>query len=85
MEQEDYAQAKEHFDRSLKIYFAVNNQIEASRLLLNLGVVEQRQAHYDGAFSGFLVSTRNPAINIIASCRAGGFSSLADFRESSSS
>ena len=56
MEQEDYAQAKEHFDRSLKIYLAEKNQIEASKVLLNLGVIEQRQAHYDEALTQFRLS-----------------------------
>src|SRR5205807_8050677 len=35
MEQEDYAQAKENFDRSLKIYLSENNQSEAAKVFLN--------------------------------------------------
>jgi CHAT domain-containing protein/Tfp pilus assembly protein PilF len=56
MEQEDYSQARAHFDRSLKIYRADNNQREIARVLLNLGVIEQRQSNYDEALTRFRAS-----------------------------
>jgi tetratricopeptide (TPR) repeat protein len=49
MEQEDYEQAVAHYNQSLQIYSAQKNQLEAARVLLNLGVIEQRQKHYDAA------------------------------------
>src|SRR5205823_155365 len=53
LEQEDYRQSKEQFERSLKLYEVVKNQFEGSRVLLNLGVVEQRQAQFDEALVQF--------------------------------
>jgi CHAT domain-containing protein len=56
IEQEDYAQAKAQFDQSLTIYTGEKNQREASRILLNLGVIEQRQGHNDDALTNFKAS-----------------------------
>lgn len=72
MEQEDFAQAKAHFDRSLEIYLAENNPREAARVLLNLGVIEQRQNNYDEALGRFRLSlqaakaTQNTDVTIAA-------------------
>jgi CHAT domain-containing protein len=56
LEQEDYAQARAQFSESLTIYKAQNDQKEEARLLLNLGVVEQRSANYDEALRYFQLS-----------------------------
>ena len=56
LEQEDYAQARSQFSESLKIYKAQNDQKEEARVLLNLGVVEQRSANYDDALRYFQLS-----------------------------
>src|SRR5688572_2235647 len=53
MEQEDYAQADAQFHQTLKIYRAARNQKEESRVLLNLGVVQQRQGKDDEALALF--------------------------------
>lgn len=53
LEQEDYAQANAQFCESLKIYVAEKNQREEARVLLNLGVVDQRRANYDDALRYF--------------------------------
>src|ERR1700686_1247046 len=56
LEQEDYAQANAQFSDSLKIYVALKNQREEARVLLNLGVVEQRRANYEEALRYFRLS-----------------------------
>jgi CHAT domain-containing protein/Tfp pilus assembly protein PilF len=56
LEQEDYAQANTQFSDSLKIYLALKNQREEARVLLNLGVVEQRRANYEEALRYFRMS-----------------------------
>ena len=53
MEQEDYAQADAQFSESLKIYRSTKNQRDESRVLLNLGVVQQRQGNHDRALELF--------------------------------
>src|SRR5947207_13729085 len=53
MEQEDYSQASVQFEQSLKLYRSVKNQKEESRVLLNLGVVQQRQGKHDEALTLF--------------------------------
>src|SRR4029079_8744350 len=47
MEQEDYAQADAQFHQGLEIYRSAKNQRDESRVLLNLGVVQQRQGKHD--------------------------------------
>jgi tetratricopeptide (TPR) repeat protein len=59
LEQEDYAQASAQFGESLKIYEAENNQRERGRVLLNLGVVEQRRSNYEYALRCFGLSIEN--------------------------
>lgn len=49
LEQEDYAQANAQFSESLKIYVALKDHREEARVLLNLGVVDQRRANNDEA------------------------------------
>jgi CHAT domain-containing protein/uncharacterized protein HemY len=56
LEQEDYAQAHAQFSQSLKIYAALKNQREEARVLLNLGVVDQRRANYEEALRYFRLS-----------------------------
>lgn len=53
MEQEDYAQANAQFRQSLKLYRSAKNQKEESRVLLNLGVVQQREGNHDEALKFF--------------------------------
>jgi CHAT domain-containing protein/Tfp pilus assembly protein PilF len=53
LEQEDYAQASAQFGKSLKIYETENNEREHGRVLLNLGVTEQRRSNYDDALRYF--------------------------------
>jgi CHAT domain-containing protein len=62
LEQEDYAQASAQFSESLGIYEAENNQRERGRLLLNLGVAEQRRSNYDQALRFFRLSAENARI-----------------------
>jgi len=62
LEQEDYAQASAQFGESLKIYEAQNNQRERGRVLLNLGVVEQRRSNYEYALRYFGLSIENATI-----------------------
>jgi CHAT domain-containing protein len=62
LEQEDYAQASAQFGESLKIYEAENNQRERGRVLLNLGVVEQRRSNYEYALRYFGLSIENAMI-----------------------
>ena len=72
MEQEDYAQARIKFDEALRIYRQRHNQREESRVLLNLGVIEQRQGNYDEALAHFKLSleaaktTQNVDVQIAA-------------------
>jgi CHAT domain-containing protein/Tfp pilus assembly protein PilF len=58
MEQEDYAQAKINFDRSLEIHLGEKNHVEAAKVYLNLGVIEQRQERYDEALAHFNLSMK---------------------------
>jgi CHAT domain-containing protein/Tfp pilus assembly protein PilF len=62
LEQEDYAQASAQFNESLRIYEAQNNQKERGRVLLNLGVVEQRRSNYDDALRYFRLSIEKATI-----------------------
>src|ERR1051326_338136 len=62
LEQEDYAQASAQFRESLKIYEAENNKRERGRVLLNLGVTEQRRSNYDDALRYFRLSIENATI-----------------------
>ena len=62
LEQEDYAQASAQFGESLRIYEAENNQRERGRVLLNLGVVEQRRSNYEYALRYFGLSIENATI-----------------------
>lgn len=62
LEQEDYAQASAQFGESLKIYEAENNPRERGRVLLNLGVVEQRRSNYEYALRYFGLSIENATI-----------------------
>jgi CHAT domain-containing protein/lipopolysaccharide biosynthesis regulator YciM len=62
LEQEDYAQASAQFGESLKIYEAEKNQRERGRVLLNLGVVEQRRSNYEYALRYFRLSIENATI-----------------------
>jgi CHAT domain-containing protein len=59
LEQEDYAQAHAQFSQSLKIYAALKNQREEARVLLNLGVVDQRRANYEEALRYFRLSLQS--------------------------
>jgi len=59
LEQEDYAQASAQFSGSLKIYEAENNKRESGRVLLNLGVTEQRRSNYSDALRYFRLSIEN--------------------------
>jgi CHAT domain-containing protein len=52
-EQEDYAEAKDLFEASLAIYRTVGNAREEARVLLSLGVIEERQGHNDDALRLF--------------------------------
>jgi CHAT domain-containing protein len=65
MEQEDYEQAKLNFENSLAIYQRTKNREEA-RVLLNLGVIEQRQSHYDNALRQFKLSLELAKANNLA-------------------
>src|SRR6185295_17660487 len=56
MEQEDYAQANAQFEKSLKLYRSAKNQKEESRVLLNLGVVQQREGNHNEALNFFTQS-----------------------------
>jgi len=62
LEQEDYAQASAQFSESLKIYEAENNKRERGRVLLNLGVTEQRRSNYSEALRYFRLSIENATI-----------------------
>jgi CHAT domain-containing protein/uncharacterized protein HemY len=62
LEQEDYAQASAQFNESLRIYEAQNNQKERGRVLLNLGVAEQRRSNYDDALRYFRLSLQTALI-----------------------
>ncbi len=62
LEQEDYAQASAQFSESLKIYEAENNKRERGRVLLNLGVTEQRKSNYDDALRYFRLSIENATV-----------------------
>ena len=62
LEQEDYAQASAQFSESLKIYEAENNKRERGRVLLNLGVTEQRRSNYSDALRYFRLSIENARI-----------------------
>src|SRR6266404_2214712 len=62
LEQEDYAQASAQFSQSLKIYEAENNKRERGRVLLNLGVTEQRKSNYDDALRYFRLSIENATV-----------------------
>jgi CHAT domain-containing protein/Tfp pilus assembly protein PilF len=53
LEQEDYAAAQKYFDASLSIYRSLANKREEARVLLNLGVIEQRQGRDDEALQLF--------------------------------
>ena len=53
LEQEDYAQAKAQFEESLRIYRSQKDIREEARVLLNLGVIEQRQSNHDEALRYF--------------------------------
>lgn len=53
LEQEDYGQAKEQLDNSLRLYRSLKNERDAARVLLNLAVVQQRQLNYEGALKLF--------------------------------
>ena len=66
LEQEDYAQANAQFGESLKIYVAEKNQREEARVLLNLGVVDQRRSNYDDALRYFRGSLRAATATDIA-------------------
>jgi CHAT domain-containing protein/Tfp pilus assembly protein PilF len=66
LEQEDYAQANAQFGESLKIYLAEKNQREEARVLLNLGVVDQRRANYDDALRYFRGSLEAATVTDIA-------------------
>jgi tetratricopeptide (TPR) repeat protein len=48
-----YLQAKNNLDGSLQIYLSINKRKEAAKVLLNLGVIEQRQSNYDQALALF--------------------------------
>jgi CHAT domain-containing protein/tetratricopeptide (TPR) repeat protein len=63
LEQEDYAQASAQFSESLKMYEAENNQRERGRVLLNLGVTEQRRSNYKDALRYFRLSIENATIS----------------------
>jgi len=62
LEQEDYAQASAQFSESLKIYEAENNKRERGRVLLNLGVTEQRRSNFDDALRFFRLSAENATL-----------------------
>src|SRR5216683_219562 len=62
LEQEDYAQASAQFSESFKIYEAENNKRESGRVLLNLGVTEQRRSNYSDALRYFRLSIENASI-----------------------
>jgi tetratricopeptide (TPR) repeat protein len=62
LEQEDYVQATAQFRESLKLCEADNNQKERSRLLLNLGVVEQRRSNYNEGLRYFKLSFESATI-----------------------
>jgi CHAT domain-containing protein/Tfp pilus assembly protein PilF len=66
LEQEDYAQANAQFSESLKIYVALKNQREEARVLMNLGVVDQRRANYDEALRYFRLSVQAATATDIA-------------------
>jgi tetratricopeptide (TPR) repeat protein len=53
MEQENYDQATLHYSRSLKLYQEDQNRWEAARVLLNLGVIEQRRGNIERALQLF--------------------------------
>ena len=65
MEQEDYDQARLMFENSLAIYQPTKNREEA-RVLLNLGVIEQRQSHYNDALRLFKQSLELARANNLA-------------------
>ena len=58
MEQEDYEQAKVQFNKSLQVYVSQKNLREEARLMLNLGVVEQRRANYGEALDDFRIGLK---------------------------
>lgn len=53
LEEEDYAAAQKYFNASLAIYRSQRNAREEARVLLNLAVLEQRQARDDEALKLF--------------------------------
>jgi CHAT domain-containing protein/tetratricopeptide (TPR) repeat protein len=61
MEQEDYAQAAAHYNESLKLHSAQKDRMEAARVLLNLGVIEQRQSRHESALEFFRKSSQEAA------------------------
>jgi CHAT domain-containing protein len=69
LEQEDYGQANAQFSESLKIYVALENQREEARVLLNLGVVDQRRANYEEALRYFRLSLQAATATDIAEVR----------------
>lgn len=53
LEQEDYEKASDHLRQSLQIYQELKNQTESARVLLNLGVTDQRRGNFDQALESF--------------------------------
>ncbi len=53
LEQEAYQEAKKYLDESLEIFVSQKNQTDTAMVLLNLGVVEQRQGNLEQALVDF--------------------------------
>jgi CHAT domain-containing protein len=53
LEQEDYAAARRSFNTSLAIYKRLGKSAEEARVLLNLGVIEERQGNHNDALHLF--------------------------------
>lgn len=59
IEQNDYPKASDFISRSLAIYRTTGDRFETARLLLNQGVINQRQAKYEEAARCFRESTES--------------------------
>ncbi len=74
LEQEDYSNARECFNKSLQLYLLSNNALESARVRTNIGVMYLREGDYDEALKHFheaIRATQNIGVALAAEQNIG--------------